>query len=161
MAAAGDGFPRAGRTHEQQESPRAGFRHFKLNQARVPTERVSPQIPQGAWIMGQIQLEISSAWEALGRRGRNAGAGLCSGQVLAMGGTSTSPTRWALSPPGDSRVNPGQLCRVGATAVPRGHPVCATRLRSLTLSANTGSRLLTCLGGLGLMFCRSRCSQGC
>lgn len=46
----------------------------------------------------------------------------------------------------------------GCHSVPRGHPVCATRLRALSSSANTG---WMCLGGLWLMFCKSHCSQGC
>lgn len=78
MAAAEDGFPWAGRIQEQQESPRAAFKHFKLNQAEFPTGRdVTPESP------GRLELEMSSAnCEALGRSSRNAGAGLCSGQRL-------------------------------------------------------------------------------
>lgn len=49
--------------------------HFKLNKAKAPMEkgvwqRSRPAVPVslwGGWVREQIQLEISSAWEALGR----------------------------------------------------------------------------------------------
>lgn len=47
----------------------------------------------------------------------------------------------------------------GCHSVPRGHPVCATRLRAL--SEVICKHRLVCLGGLWLMFCKSHCSQGC
>lgn len=44
-----DGFPWAGRSQEQQESPRAGFKHLKLNQAQVVTGREPhPRVPREA-----------------------------------------------------------------------------------------------------------------
>lgn len=108
------GFSWAGRIQEQQESPRAAFKHFKLS-----TD--SPQSPQGG----------RSSWESA-QPGKfwEAAAGM-----LEQG--CAQDRCWALSPPGDSSVKPGQLCRMGVTAVPRGHPVCATTLRSPASSANT------------------------
>lgn len=67
------GFSWAGRIQEQQESPRAAFKHFKLS----TDSGVTPESPGR-----QIQLGISPAWEVLGSSSRNAGAGLCSGHVL-------------------------------------------------------------------------------